>query len=230
MTVHRFPERTDADRYCQTLKAVAAGTELAVPAVVGDFDEWLVTARPGGVSAELIDRHPDPDDLVAAVGRALAALHDAAGEPAAASHAEPAGWDLVVDRCHQAVDRGLVRVDQLPDPYARYQPAELLELLVSGRPDPAGDAEHLVWCHGHPSVDRFLVDGGRPVGMDGFEWSLVADRHLDLAVTHQSVQAAFGPEAVFRFYDAYGRDPDLARLEHHVLAGHLLAGLTGSSW
>jgi aminoglycoside phosphotransferase len=61
--------------------------------------------------------------------------------------------------------------------------------------------------------------------MEGFGSLIVADRHLDLAIAHLSVGAVLGQEAVFGFYDAYGRDPDLIRLDRAVLVAHVLGAV-----
>lgn len=179
-----------------------------------------------GHPADRPDLHPDPDDLVVAVGHGLRILHDLETgpllEPGGEATGPAFGWEAVKARCVAAVGGSSVDPDRLPEPYNRYSADQLLSMFVEGKPEKADDSSDLVVCHGRPTMDRFYVDGGQFQGFTAVDDALVADRHLDLAVIHQSVQVVLGREAVFRFYESYGQDPNLARLEHYVLASHLL--------
>lgn len=207
-----------------TLDRLAEVASFAVPAVVADFDGWMATTSVGGGRADQPDRHPDPDDLVVAVGNGLRELHQLDPEKVFGRD-RGNGWSVVAARATLAVERGLVDPLTLPPPYNRYGADQLLAMMLDGRPDPGGDAAHHVVCHGRPTMDCFHVEGGRFNGLARFETAIAADRHLDLAVIHQSVQETLGPEAVFRFYEAYALDPVLPRLEHYILAGHLTGPL-----
>ncbi len=197
-----------------------------VAAVVGSVDRWLVTTGPDGLSAGSPDHHPDPDDLVAAVGRGLRLLHDldrsilpAPWSQTDTDTADGRGWQAVADRCREMVEAGLVDSARLPPPYSRYGPDQLLAMLLDGRPAD----EELVLCHGAAAMSRFVVDNGTFRGFDVLDSALVADPHLDLAALHLDLQRLMGPESVFRFYEAYGADPKLVNLDHYLLANHLLA-------
>lgn len=195
--------------------------DFPVGAVLGSHEEWLVTERVAGESAGRPDLHPDPDDLVVAVGHGLRLLHDLPIETLETDADWPLvdwGWEPVLARCRRRVEDGTLDAKELPHPYDRYQPSELLAMLAEGRPD----KEDLVCCHGAAVVDRVMVESGTFRGFDRLDSAVVADRHLDLAVMHLSLQELLGPEAVFRFYDSYGADPDLVRLDHYVLVSHLL--------
>lgn len=200
----------------ERLERIGAAVPFAVPEVVGIEGPWLVTVRPPGLPADQPDRHGEPEALAGLVGEGLAALHRL---PVSVLGPTGARGDELVDRCRRAVVDRLVDASALPPPYDRYEPARLLELLVAGR-QPVDETP--VVCHGWPGLDRCLVDGPRFAGFDGFESALVADRHLDLAVAHLAVASVLGAEAVFALYEGYGADPDLVRLDHHVLAAHLL--------
>ncbi len=104
----------------------------------------------------------------------------------------------------------------LPDPYRRYEAERLLEIWLEGRPG----VEDLVLCHGRPDLDNLLVDPA-PVGWVGVGRLRLADRHADLAVVQYSLHRRFGPDSVFAFYEAYGTEPDLVRLDHYLLASFL---------
>lgn len=208
----------DLDRYERVLGELAAAIEsVAVPQVVLRDGAWLVTRRPDGTPVDEPDRHPDPDDLVTAVGAGLRVLHGI--DPAAVPSAEPDGGAAaaVLARCRATI--GSWSADaRLPPPYDRRAPGELLELLEDGWP---ADGEPVV-CHGEPTADALLASNGTLVGIDRVDRAVVGDRHLDLAIVHLSIGDHLGPEAVFRFYEAYGDDPSIVRLDHYVLAANLL--------
>lgn len=174
----------------------------------------------GGRPADQPEHHGDLDGAVAAVARALRTLHDL--DPSGAPLAT--GWEDLERDIELA---GIVDTDRLPEPYSRYRTEDLRSIWVGGRPA----TEDLVVCHGHPTLDRFRIEtepssSGRVevcaiVDADRFR---VADRHLDLAIVQQSLLAVYGFDAVVLFYEHYGHEPDMLRLDHYVLAGLLLDG------
>ena len=207
--------------------------------VDGDHDgrpaSWLAVDGPVGGPGDRPENHPDPDDLVAAIGTGMRAMHELA--PATLDDdANPGGrsdpWAAIVDLCRSSVEANLVDPVSLPPPYDRYRPERLLELVDEAASTDARSgsrsvgADSLVCCHGFATAARFVVDRGRFAGFDRIEAPLVADRHFDLAVLQQSVHHTFGPEAVFRLYEAYGSDPDLVLLDRYVLVSHLLGRST----
>lgn len=221
--VYRFGPAAQQERYAAVLGRLAdrAGQAgFATPTVIGQVGRWLVVTGPEGTGADKPELHPDPDDLITAVGAGMRLLHRLPTDALISQQPRPddEGRAAVAELCRRSVADGAVDPARLPAPYGRYSPDELIRLLVDGAP-PRWEP---VLCHGFATARRFIVDGGRFVGFDRIEAPLIADRHFDLAVIHQSVQHHFGPEAVFRFYEAYGSDPDIVRLEHHVLASHLL--------
>lgn len=230
-TVRRFHGDDPIDEV-DLLRRLGSAAPFPVPQVLAVCGRWAALRLPPGRPAHRPENHGDPDDLVVAIGSGLRSLHElpltvvrgdvaTAGGCVARSPAE--GWEAVAARCRLMVESGAVERDRLPAPYDRYGPARLLSMLIDGRPE----TEEPVCCHGFPVAERILVDGGRFAGFERYDTTLVADRHLDLAVAHLSVQHHLGPEAVFRFYDSYGADPDLVRLDHYVLAAHLLGAVTG---
>lgn len=119
---------------------------------------------------------------------------------------------------------GRLDTTNLPEPYRRYPAAELVEMWRRW-PAPVTPAAPAVCSVGRLTVDRMLLSEGEVVGIGGGEFGLVADRHLDLAVLHNSLHLSLGAEAVFGFYEAYGMDPDLVLLDRYVLCAHLLGWL-----
>ncbi len=197
-----------------------ASTRL--PSVIVD---WLGDAgsQQGLIAADQLDAHGNLDELVRAVGRSLASLH-ATDLSAIADATMPSGWNALAE---DIAAGGIADTADLPDPYARYEGRRLRSIWAEGRPD----NEDLVVCHGRPTLDRFLIeprdrpDGGVVVAaVRGSGGMRVIDRHFDLAVIHHSLHHRVGPESVFLFYEAYGGDPDLVRLDHYLLGAMLLDG------
>ena len=163
--------------------------------------------------ADRPDLHGDLPALPGALGRGLAAVHGV--RPPA--DALPLDLAALVD---ERLARGAIQVDRLPEPYRRYRAAQLVQLWHDRHrpPDP------MVCLVGAATIDRFLMSGGRVAGFAA-PFGMIGDRHLDLAVLHHSIHYTLGPEAVFGFYEAYGSDPDLVQLDHHVLTSLLLGWL-----
>ncbi len=232
-TVYRFDQAESLRIFVEAVEALDRVAPFSIAPVVGSFERWLVIGSPPGEPGHRPDLHADPDDLVGALGEGLRQLHDLTPPDLVVTNPVPSGPDgyarpdVIVDRCTAAVEAGLVETAALPSPYDRYSPQELLALFVEGRPDPIDADEPPVWCHGSVGAERFVVEGGSFTGFDRMENPVLADRHLDLATMHRSVQDHFGPEAVFRFYEAYGRDPNLVLLDHYILASHLMGHLLG---
>ncbi len=229
--VRRFGHPDAADINRRFLDDLAGLATFAVPSVIGGDGPWLVTEIPDGLAADRPDRHPEPGNLARLIGQGLAALHALPvalldGDARTGSGGDP--WAPIVERCRRSVGAGLVDAATLPAPYDRYQPDRLLEMMIDGGATAGRPSEAPTLCHGAPEAARFLIDGDRFVGFDAIEAPLVADRHLDLAVAHLSVADALGAEAVYGFYDGYGTDPDLARLDRAILARHLLLPALGS--
>jgi aminoglycoside phosphotransferase len=174
---------------------------------------WLVSNRLAGFPAHRPDLHGDVGSLAELAGRALRAIHAISIDEAPASW--PRGWDAVEATADATVASG---IDDVDEPYRRYSPDKLLTMWRDGRPD----SEDLVVCHGDPSLPNLIARHGELSGWVDLGAMRIADRHLDLAHAHASVHRNLGPEAVYVFYDAYGRDANLIHLDHYLLAKQLL--------
>ncbi len=206
------------------------GPHLPCPDVVLHHGEWLVTTAPAGYPATEPERQPRPDEVPSIIGAALRRLHDL--DPAAVlgnpSAAEQRRWRSP-GALTAAILAGLadttIDPSALPDPYRRYGAADLAAMVTDGversaaAARRAGDTE--VVGHGDPVVGNWFLDGGALGAVTGLHRAGPADRHLDLAIAYRSLTDHFGPEAVFGFVDAYGTDPDLIRLDHHLLVSLL---------
>ncbi len=191
---------------------------------------WFLRSqnRPG-VPADRPDLHGQVEGLIEGLGQALRALHDTPtsadelSDPATKDSDSkgwsdlPQGWQALADEIQRAIDGDQVQTNDLPDPYRRYDARRLHEIWIEGRPE----TEDLVLSHGNPRLASFFFDGSHFVGTEGLEHFCLADRHLDLAIIHQEIHTHLGAEAIFGFYEAYGRDPDLLRLDHYLLGSFL---------
>ncbi|MFT7597749.1 MAG: aminoglycoside phosphotransferase [Acidimicrobiales bacterium] len=193
------------------LPAAAEGAEASrkwLNEQLGDVD--VVADLPEGVlGGDRPDRLGDLVSVVGLVAEILLRIHALPIDDAPFDR----GWEALASRLDNEVDGA-----ELPEPYCRYDLATLQRLWRDGRPD----TEDLVVCHGSPLLVNMGFGDGRLTTLARVDHPCVADRHLDLAIAHQSIQQHLGPEAVFAFYDAYGIPPDLVRLDHYVLASHLL--------
>ena len=203
----------DAEAANATWLGEHVGTARSLLRSDGPDRSWLVSERLVGVPAHRPDLHGDVGSLAEVAGNALRELH-ALPVDLAPSTVER-GWDAIAALASATVAAGLGAVD---DPYQRYSGDELLELWLQGRPA----VEDLVICHGDPALPNMMAQQGVFSGWVDVGGVRVADRHLDLAHAHASIHRNLGPEAVYVFYDTYGQDPDLLRLDHYLLAKQLL--------
>lgn len=180
------------------------------------------TRRPErlGVPADRPELHGQVEGLVDGLASALKELHSvdlSNVEIATQADAGEQAWSLLEHDIRLAIEADTVDVASLPDPYSRYEAAALFAIWADGKPDPAD----VVLCHGNPVLSAFYFDGPDFVGVDDIGTIQLGDRHLDLAIVQHEIHTKLGPEAVFRFYDVYGDDPSLLRLDHYLLASFL---------
>ncbi len=174
----------------------------------------------------LLERLPGrPAEVAEAVGAALARLHAGDGDGAGpeSGAASLRSEQLLALVAHRAA-KGLLRPELLPNPYQRYSADELIRLVGEGAKVATDRAETApVPVHGDPRLEHLVVDDGDgPRVADDLAGAGLGDRHLDLAIAHQSVHRHLGAEAVMAFYQGYGRDPDLVLLDHYILMSLLL--------
>lgn len=181
-----------------------------VRAVIEDeVGGWLVTATVVGTPAHRAELHPDVEDLVTGVADALRRLHAIPVD----SCPFDAGWERLDAEVQAALAGGWIDPSAMAEPFARYDAQRLVELWRQGRPE----RQDPVVLHGDASLPNLLLDGDTVTGVVDVGRLGVGDRHLDLAVAQESILRNLGPHALFAFYDAYGTDPDLVRLEHYRL-------------
>jgi aminoglycoside phosphotransferase len=179
--------------------------------------EWLhsqLGVAGKGDPANRPDLHGDLPRLGVLAGEMLAQVHslDASNAPLMS------GWDHIDSVVAERLEGGLIDPDKLGKPYAMYKPQKLVQLWRQGRPN----EEDLVVCCGLATLENLLISDSKFAGLASGEDAIVADRHLDLAVIQQSIHVELGSEAVFAFYEGYGSDASILKLDHYVLASRLL--------
>jgi aminoglycoside phosphotransferase len=191
------------------------------PEVVAVDGCWLVLALPPGHPAHAPELSSEPASVPLALGAGLRRLHQL-----------PVGdcpfvrsWETIVAEIEAGIDGGRLDARCLPEPYRRYGPERLGELVRASRPPPPPDP---VVGHGSPGLSNLFVGTETWSGVIGVHRLGVADRHLDLAVIHRSIAEVLGPQALFGFYEGYGADPDLVRLDHYLLLDLLLTAIGAS--
>ena len=191
-----------------------------MPELAVALDEWLVTVDVGH-PVPRPELQPNPDEVPAVLGAAMAELHRL--DPASCPF--DGGWSSQLTIVEQAVEAKMLDASTLPDPYGRYRPDQLLAMIVESQPS---DVDAVV-CLGTPVASNLFLRGGVFCGAVGVNTLGIADRHRDLAVCHRSLLAHFGPEALLGFYEGYGTDPDLVRLDHYILIDVVLAAVASES-
>ncbi len=182
--------------------------------------EAIVIALGGtnaGAPADRPDLHGDLPGLPAALGRGTARIHGIPVPPNATQFDAAAAITA-------RLAAGMIDPAAMPEPYDRYEADRLVEIWTEATL-PDSYASIPVVLAGSLTIDRMLLADGELSGISG-EFGLVGDRHLDLAVAQHSVHHQLGAEAVFGFYEAYGADPNIVVLDHHVLSGLLLGWIS----
>lgn len=179
--------------------------------------EWLhseLGLSGDGHLANRPDLHGDLPRLAVIVGEGLAALHSVNQEDAPLE----TGWDLIAQAITDRLDQGLIDSSKLGRPYDGYRADRLVKFWREGKPVD----KDLVVCCGNPVLSNLLIADSKLTGLVSAENAVIADRHLDLAIAQQSIHVELGSEAVFAFYEGYGRDANIVSLDHYVLASRLL--------
>lgn len=188
-----------------------------VPEVLGsgtdDDAAWLVTAAMPGLSAVAEPWLAQPAVAARAIGAGLRALHDAL--PVAAC---PWTWGTDV-RLARARARAASRgpdgwaPENLHTDHRGLRPAELLARLAD-----APDVDRLVVAHGDACApNTLLAPDGTYLGTVDLDRLGVADRWADLAVACWSTSWNYGRDLTAEVCDAYGVEPDAARLAYYRL-------------
>lgn len=170
-----------------------AGSFTPVPRVLASgrdaTHEWLVTAAIDGESAVTERWRAEPATAVRSVGAGLRALHDAL--PAADC---PFEWSVPA-RIANAARRGILVPDALHAP---------------------PPVDRLVVCHGDACCPNTLLDAaGRWTAHVDLGSLGIADRWADIAVASMSTEWNYGPGWEDALIEAYGVEPDRARLAYY---------------
>lgn len=195
-------------------RMVWAAAYLPVPRVV-DLTELhgatvlLTEALPGRDGTDEVWR-ADLPALVRALAEGLAAFHAAVEEEWC-----PFRYDneRALDHVAGRVAGGLIHTEGMHEEHRHLTPETALEQLVHGRPD----FEDLVVCHGDYCPPNELLVDGLVTGFVDLGELGVADRWRDIALGAWSMTWNFGPGYEPLFYEAYGVEPDAARIAYYRL-------------
>ena len=193
-------------------RTVWAHAFLPVPSVVAfgaeNGVEWLVLeALPGADATRVAD---DPENVVRALGEGLRRFHEMAP-------VDECPFDFTLDVALEHVARrvhsGREMHDDLHEDFKHMTPLEVLDELQRTRPS----SEDVVVCHGDYCFPNMLLTDGAVTGyLDLGELGL-ADRWWDIAVGAWSVTWNVDPKWESVFYQAYGVEPDPARIRYYRL-------------
>jgi len=222
------PHGTDIDLAAEAARLRWAVAHARVPRVLElDSDDdatWLVTEGLPGRSAVDGRWVADPATAVAALGVGLRALHDALPVPACpftwSDEERLAAAHRRADADARAARGGDVGTGAVGPERARWHPVhshltwdDALRLLADPPPP-----DRSVVCHGDSCApNTLLTDDGRWSGHVDLGRLGVADRWADLAVAAWSTDWNYGPSWEGPLLDAYGIEPDPARLAFYRL-------------
>jgi aminoglycoside phosphotransferase len=125
------------------------------------------------------------------------------------------GLDVKIAQAAQRVQAGLIDVDNF-DPERQGRSAQsLFRELLAARPQ----SEDLVFTHGDYCTPNVMIDGEMLVVTGFIDWGRagIADRYTDLALAARSIDYNFGAAWIKPFFEAYGIEPDPAKVAFYKL-------------
>lgn len=118
-----------------------------------------------------------------------------------------------VAEARRRVARQLVDPDEFDHERQGRSVADLLQELEATIPQ----NEDLVFTHGDYCLPNILIDQGRVSGFIDLGRAGIGDRYRDLALAARSIVYNVGQEWVAPFFEAYGVEPDQAKIEWYKL-------------
>jgi kanamycin kinase len=213
-TVGRYPSLGGEQE-----RLVWASAYLPVPAVVHlvereEISVLITEGLPGRDATDAVWRHDLPG-LVTALGRGLAAFHNAISEEWCPFRFTAEGG---LEHVRRRVADGVVKADDFHQEHGDLTSAAAaltrLEAIAPNRED-------LVVCHGDYCPPNALLTDGRVTGFVDLGQLGVADRWRDVAIGGWSAAWNFGPEYEAVFYRGYGISPDPERIAFYRLLWEL---------
>lgn len=191
--IKHAPHNAESSLVDETVRLEWAGAFLRVPDVLeagsDDTHEWLVTRAIPGESAVDPRWVAQPATAVRAVGEGLRALHEALPVDDC-----PFEWS-VPSRIANAARRGILVPDALREP---------------------PPVDRLVVCHADACCPNTLIgDDGRWIAHVDLGLLGIGDRWADIAVASMSTEWNYGPGWEDALIEAYGIEPDRARLSYY---------------
>ncbi len=212
-----MPRTLGADLSGEVARLRWAGAYVRVPTVLDvGFDEhgsWFLCTGIDAENAVSPRWLQDPKTATTAVGRGLRDLHDAFDAAAC-----PFEWSIAsrLRDIERRLKSGFYRHHEFGWDLFGLSVQEAIDELR------AGPEEELVVCHGDACAPNTLLDqSGHCVAHVDFGRLGVGDRWADLAVAAWSAVWNYGPEWEMNVYDAYGLEPDEAKIRYYRLLWEL---------
>jgi aminoglycoside 3'-phosphotransferase-2 len=137
-----------------------------------------------------------PDEIVAAVARAFAALHALAADECPFDETVAAR----LERAHDDIARGAIDPTQFDARNRGVTPEQIRKRLAASVPR----VEDIVVVHGDATFDNVLIDGTGAVGFLDCGRAGRGDRYLDLVLLAAEIEEHFGADQVRPFLEVYG--------------------------
>ncbi len=183
----------------------------------GGAESVVIRVPAMAISAASPQQPVDPETLARLLGESLRLIHSIPVDDCVFESA-PETWMSIASSnvAAESVE------SQTDGPYAREEPAHLLEILAELFDATASDRGQPVFIHGHATLGHTWLAPDGSVSFTGWQRSGFGDRHHDLAVAASSLTDAFGPALVPLLLESYGIDQiDLRSLDMHQLLVYL---------
>jgi len=188
---------------------------ITVPAVcnygMDDGTEWLLLAPLVGRDATTPELKSDPPTIVPLLGHGLRDFHEQLDPDDCPFDFRN---DVAIAHVRRRLEAGVFDDDyDFHDEFKHMTPEQAVRKLEELRPE----SEDLVVCHGDYCFPNVLIDHGSIAGYLDVGELGVADRWCDVAVGAWSTTWNVGPGWEELFYECYGIEPDVQKIEYYRL-------------
>jgi aminoglycoside phosphotransferase len=171
----------------------------------------VVLSLPAGTPAVMPEHRAHPARTVEYLAQALRFVHEVPVDSCPFNMRV----ELRMRSIRRRVNAGQYESSSFPEPYSRYAPQRLFEILTETL---SPDDDDLVFTHGGFGMDVALLDLTGVSGIIDWERAGVADRYVDLAWAVRSIADTVGPELIPHFFECYGLEhPNPRKLDFYAL-------------
>lgn len=177
-----------------------------------------------GIHAGEFDQHHSVEKIANQIGSSLRQLHEIP-EGSLSQDLVTQNWQALDKKAIEVLESEGFDSRTLAAPYNQYSAEELAKNLLSSTP------EEFKPCltHGNATVDNFWFKNDELVSISGLESLALRDPVWDVANLHLSIQQSLGAAVVFAFYDGYGIEPSVSKLDHSIFLINILQSKTGNT-